>query len=90
MCRFQFLWFAHVPEMTYKVSSGTLNSAHSLTCTVCSLQAEQKYAFAALGSQLVIKLQFRDVWAFVGQKGLDGASPIEQVLRIKRELAAVV
>jgi len=36
-------------------------------------------ALTALGSQLIAKLKFRDVWAFVGQRGIVGTSPIEQV-----------
>jgi len=36
-------------------------------------------AFTALGSQLIDKLKFRDLWAFVGQRGIVGVSPIEQV-----------
>jgi len=36
-------------------------------------------AFTTLGSQLIARLKFRAVWAFVGQRGIAGTSPIEQV-----------
>jgi len=33
----------------------------------------------AYGSQFIAKLKFRDLWAFVGQRGIKGISPVEQV-----------
>lgn len=36
-------------------------------------------AFTELGSQFIAQLGFRDLWAFVGQRGIVGTSPIEQV-----------
>jgi len=47
--------------------------------TFCSLNPAMVKAFAAVGSQLIDKLKFRDLWAFVGQQGIVGMSPIEQV-----------
>ena len=34
----------------------------------------------SLGASYISKLGFRDVWGMVGQKGIDGGSPTEQVL----------
>jgi len=47
--------------------------------TVCSLNAAMVRHFTALGSRFITKLKFRDLWAFVGQRGIKGTSPIEQV-----------
>ena len=46
-------------------------------CT--SLQPHAKMLFEELGATMLEKLDFRDVWAFVGQKGIDGHSTIEDV-----------
>jgi len=32
-----------------------------------------------LGSSFIRMIGFRDVWAFVGQKGIQGFSPLEEV-----------
>ncbi|ESN98692.1 hypothetical protein HELRODRAFT_188882 [Helobdella robusta] len=37
--------------------------------------------FEELGSRMISKLSFRDVWVFVGQKGIVGKSPFEQLNR---------
>jgi len=48
---------------------------------LCRLSAVTVTHFTALGSQFIAKLKFRDMWAFVGQQGIKGSSPIEQVPR---------
>lgn len=48
-----------------------------------SLKLHAQKLLQALGSGLIDKLTFRDVWAFVGQKGIEGFSSFEQVLRKK-------
>ena len=39
-----------------------------------------RLAIQALGSSFISVLGFRDVWAFIGQKGIEGFSPLEQVI----------
>ena len=36
--------------------------------------------FNGLGSGMIQNVKFRDVWAFVGQKGIKGFAEIEQVI----------
>ena len=47
--------------------------------TTCSLNVHAHKLFESLGSAYVNKLSFRDMWGFVGQKGIDGYSPFEEV-----------
>ena len=45
----------------------------------CSLNEHAKKLLQALGSGNVGQIKFRDVWGFVGKKGITGFSPIEEV-----------
>jgi len=56
-----------------------MDFVYLLTSRVCSLNGAVEKAFTALGSSFITKLDFRDLWAFVSQKGIVGTSPIEQV-----------
>ena len=46
---------------------------------LCSLNMHAQKIVEALGSAWISKLGFRDVWGMVGQRVIDGASPLEQV-----------
>ena len=51
----------------------------ALCLFLCSLNLHAQKLFQSLGSSYIDQLTFRDVWGFVGQKGIVGHSPIEQV-----------
>lgn len=46
------------------------------------LDKQTRLAIESLGSSYITLLAFRDVWAFIGQKGIHGYSPLEQVEQI--------
>jgi hypothetical protein len=46
---------------------------------LCSLQKHARQLMAQMGSSMLELMDFRDVWGFVGQKGIDGMSTIEYV-----------
>ena len=52
----------------------------SLCVICCSLTPEGKKLLTQYGSSLISKLQFRDNFIMIGQKGLSQGSAIEQVL----------
>jgi hypothetical protein len=43
------------------------------------LSQHSKDLFFALGSATIQNLKYRDVWTLVGQKGIQGFSPYEEV-----------
>ena len=45
-----------------------------------SLNLHAQKLLKSMGSTMIDKLTFRDVWSFVGQKGIDGHSTLEEVL----------
>ena len=45
----------------------------------CRLSELSKRMFNELGSAVVQNVKFRDVWAFISQKGIRGFTEIEQV-----------
>ena len=48
---------------------------------LCRLDKPAKLILEGLGSSFIRLLGFRDVWAFVGQKGIKGFTPLEEVER---------
>ena len=59
---------------------GTLLQAgmhRSVVC--CRLTDLTRHLFNELGSAFIQNVKFRDVWAFVGYKGIKGFTDIEQV-----------
>lgn len=50
-----------------------------------NLNVHMQRQFENLGSSLISKLSFRDVWVFVGQKGINGKSPIEELSQAKSD-----
>ena len=46
---------------------------------VCRLSELSKRMFNELGSAVVQNVKFRDVWAFISQKGILGFTEFEQV-----------
>lgn len=69
--------------LTWSNCIGGLLLAGMYSCQLavyCSMNAVMRGEFEKLGSTLIRKLGFRDVWVFVGQKGIAGiTSDIEQV-----------
>jgi len=52
-----------------------------MVCFNCGrLSDEVRAQFELLGSTYIRNLAMRDSWAFVGQRGLNGRSTIEEVL----------
>jgi len=49
--------------------------------TASRLEKPARLTLEGLGSSFIRMLDFRDVWAFVGQKGIKGFSPMEEVER---------
>lgn len=52
---------------------------HCRTFNVVRLSNTVKAEFTALGSSYINRLAMRDMWAFVGQKGIKGRTTIEEV-----------
>ena len=46
---------------------------------LCRLEKPARLILEGLGSSFIRMLGFRDVWSFVGQKGIEGFSPLEEV-----------
>lgn len=52
-----------------------------IVCCNCDrLSSAVKAQFEYLGSAYISRLAMRDAWAFVGQRGLQGKSTIEEVI----------
>lgn len=51
--------------------------SHDEASTNINLNIQKE--FQLLGSQFISKLSFRDAWIFVGQRGIVGKSPIEEI-----------
>jgi len=66
----------HIP-----VSVCATPECHSVLCGVlsCRLSELSKRMFSELGSAVVQNVKFRDAWAMVSQKGVEGFTSIEQV-----------
>lgn len=47
---------------------------------IFSINLNIQREFQLLGSRFISKLSFRDAWIFVGQRGIVGKSPIEEVV----------
>lgn len=47
---------------------------------IFSINLHIQREFQLLGSRFISKLSFRDAWIFVGQRGIVGKSPIEEVV----------
>lgn len=48
---------------------------------LCRLEKPVRLILESFGSSFIRMIGFRDVWAFVGQKGIRGFSPLEEVER---------
>lgn len=72
-------------NLFFPLSSGHFSSMNSfffsLESFVFRLSQHSKNLFFDLGSATIQNLKYRDVWVLVGQKGIKGFSPYEEVCR---------